>query len=94
MGTTQQDHTYDFRNPKQLYTENEIIKSHLPDMLHTNVCRHCNIQNVILLNNEDYLRWTSGHYVQDVFTWLNVDDREIIMTGTHSKCWNEMFPQE
>lgn len=94
MQNTREEYTYDFRNPEQTFVENGILKSHLPDMLHRNVCHHCNIKNIILLNNQDYLKWTAGHYSQDVFTWLSTDDREILQTGIHPDCWNEMFPEE
>jgi len=86
---------HDFRNPTYLYTENGILKSHKPDMLHRNECFHCHKKNVILLNNEDFALWhESKKYVQDVFTWLQPHQRELITSGIHSECWNEMFSEE
>ena len=29
--------------------------------------------------------------IQDIFPYLNADQREQIMTGTHPSCWNQMF---
>ena len=29
--------------------------------------------------------------IQDLFPYLNADQREQIMTGTHPACWNQMF---
>ena len=87
--------TYDFRDPSHLYEENGIIKSQNADMLHRNTCHHCRKENLILVNNVDYSRWAEGkEYAQNVFTWLNHEDREILITGIHPKCWLEMFPYE
>jgi len=29
--------------------------------------------------------------IQDLFPYLNADQREQLMTGTHPACWNQMF---
>ena len=86
--------SYDFRNPTHLYHENGIVKSHLADMIHTNTCMHCRKRNEILVNNLDFSRWRdAGEYIQDVFTWLTTDEREVLQTGIHPKCWEQLFPE-
>ena len=85
--------TYDFRNPSHLYEENGIIKSQNADMLHRNTCHYCLKENLILVNNVDYSRWKYDmEYAQNVFNWLSVDDREVLMTGIHPECWNQIYP--
>jgi|DEB0MinimDraft_10_1074344.scaffolds.fasta_scaffold265468_1 hypothetical protein len=94
MSQTEQQ-VYDFRNPANLYLENDILKSTNADMIHVTKCFHCNEENVILVNNIDFSLWRNqSQYVQDVFTWLDDEKREILVTGIHPKCWDEMFPED
>jgi hypothetical protein len=38
------------------------------------------------------MRWYNGDgLIQDIFPNLDADQRELIMTGTHSECWKEIF---
>lgn len=60
-----------------------------------NTCFHCGQTNIFILNNTDYLAWKiTRKYVQDVFPHLTKEQRELLISGTHPKCWNEMFPTE
>ena len=62
--------------------------------VHTNKCRHCNEINSIILDMDAFTQWNKGKLlIQEAFPYLSIDDREIIMTGTHVACWNEMFPE-
>jgi hypothetical protein len=33
----------------------------------------------------------AGAYVQDAFPYLSAPEREQLISGTHPKCWDEMF---
>ena len=35
--------------------------------------------------------YIAGQYAQDAFPFLSPEDREQIISGTHPKCWQEMF---
>ena len=54
-------------------------------------CFHCNEENVIMLNNNDLEFWESGEFIQSAFPYLDKDKRELIKTGIHPECWNNMF---
>jgi len=88
------NNSYDYRNPRNLYLENGITKSTKADMIHVTTCPQCKQNNAILVNNIDFSLWKNqSRHVQDVFTWLTSEEREILITGIHPKCWNEMFSQ-
>lgn len=74
-------------NIYQLYTK-------LPATQIDNVCFHCGQANRILVDTADLEKWRNGTLIQDAFPKLDADDRELIQTGTHPECWNEMFPSE
>jgi len=63
-------------------------------IIHTNSCMHCRQSNAISLDIDPYTRWTQGRNIQDVFPHLSSDDRELIVSGTHPKCWDQIFPAE
>lgn len=59
---------------------------------YTNFCIHCQQDNFITMDELDYFEWKiKKNYVQTVFPWLSPDQREILVSGTHPKCWNEAF---
>lgn len=58
---------------------------------HYNQCYHCNDQNLILINIDHLESWKNGMFIQNAFPYLSVDQRELIKTGIHPECWNNMF---
>lgn len=40
---------------------------------------------------EGFRRWQNGELIQNAMPWLSADEREMLMTGTHPDCWDEMF---
>ena len=55
-------------------------------------CVLCKKNNKIIVDRSKYESWDSGNLlIQDAFPVLNQDEREMIMTGIHSECWNKMF---
>lgn len=59
-----------------------------------NTCIHCRENNEIILNANDLAKWRNGELIQNVFPNLDYQQRELIQTGIHPKCWDDMFPQE
>lgn len=60
----------------------------------TNRCIHCGGRNRILLYTTDLEKYANGDFIQDAFYYLNADDRELIQTGTHKQCWDEIFQKK
>ena len=58
----------------------------------TPACIHCHKTSEIELDPKDVLRWTgTRELIQNVWPDMSAEDRELLMTGTHSICWNAMF---
>lgn len=60
----------------------------------TKPCPLCGKQGEIVVPREDYERYKKGFYVQDAFPQLSAGDREQILTGYHSQCWDACFKEE
>jgi hypothetical protein len=58
---------------------------------HQNRCIHCGEANTIVVNAQGLADWQNGMFVQDAFPELDRSQCEIIMTGIHKECWDEMF---
>jgi len=39
----------------------------------------------------EFENWENGELIQKAFPELSADDRELLLTGICSKCWNEIF---
>ena len=61
----------------------------------TKRCYHCGEEGTLTMPREEGLRgveaYIAGEYAQDAFPFLSPEDREQIISGTHPKCWEEMF---
>jgi len=51
----------------------------------------CGDNSVMTVDSASYLSWKDGALIQDAFPEMDAATREVIKTGTHGKCWNEMF---
>lgn len=56
-------------------------------------CFHCGGINRILVETESLEKWHNGALIQDAFPHLTPTQRELIQTGTHPECWDEMFAE-
>jgi hypothetical protein len=54
-------------------------------------CPWCTKTSVVEVDAESYRRWRSGTLVQDAFPMMSLDEREMLVTGTHPACWNDMM---
>jgi len=66
--------------------------------LHTyffNNCPSCGKRNQIFANLVKLNRWQSGgELIQNVWPNLSAEERELMLTGFHSDCWDEMFAED
>ena len=46
------------------------------------------------VDRERFYEWQNGTYIQNAFPEMTVNDRELLMTGTHSECWDKMMGEE
>lgn len=60
-------------------------------MITTKRCFHCGEQGYLEVPVDGIARYEGGAFVQDAFPDLPKEQREQIISGTHPKCWDEMF---
>ncbi len=78
--------TYDYR--KNL--ENALVDY----TVRINRCLYCGEENKIILDSQDLESWETGDFIQQAFSYLDSSKRELIQTGTHSECWDNMFESD
>ena len=56
-------------------------------------CAMCGETYTITVNEEDYNEYMSDNrrHIQVIFPYLTPSERELLMTHTCAKCWDEMF---
>lgn len=58
-------------------------------------CPHCGIASTMPLAEEVITRlnnrFASGELIQDILPAMSLEQREMIITGTHPECWDAMF---
>lgn len=57
-------------------------------------CCVCGEQAVVTVTKDGLEAWRGGAYVQRAFPEMKPDQRELLVSGTHPKCWDELFPPE
>lgn len=59
-------------------------------------CRMCGTQHELKVTEASYLEYTSPNrrYVQDIFSYLTADERELLISNTCNECWKRMFGDE
>lgn len=54
-------------------------------------CPECQRVNYIEVREEDYNAWQEGVHIQNAFPNLSAAQREMLITGIDSACWNRIF---
>ncbi len=60
----------------------------------TKTCIVCNEYEVWTLNRQAVESWQGGELIQNAFPDMTMGDRELLISGTHSSCWDKLFPKE
>ena len=56
------------------------------------VCVRCGETTIITANVSDVVAWQEGELIQDVLGYLSKEERELLISKTCGKCFDEMFP--
>ena len=56
-------------------------------------CLRCGETTVIRANVFDVVAWQNGELIQDVLSYLSDDERELLISKTCGKCFDEMFEE-
>ncbi len=59
-------------------------------------CTFYDVKPVALeVDGSAFYRWSvQGDFIQKAFPDMSAGHRELLMTGTHPKCWDDAFPDE
>lgn len=63
----------------------------------TKACIGCGEITTLVLDGIDQIAlqdWAAGMFVQQAFCHWTKDQRELLISGTHSECWDAMFGDE
>ena len=60
----------------------------------TPACSWCGKRSLISLDIQKVYRWLNGELIQNVWPEMDADQRELLITGTHADCWEEMAAGE
>ena len=58
------------------------------------ICQCCLCKNysIVSVHQTDFDAWqNTGKFVQDAFPYLSKGDRELLISKTCNKCWQDMF---
>lgn len=51
-------------------------------------CELCKVAEEVELDLRAYQAWRAGMHAQDAFPDMTADEREVLISGTHPKCWS------
>lgn len=51
-------------------------------------CHVCGVDSFVYVCGRDYFKWKSGELIQKAMPYLTDDQRESLMTGYCSTCWD------
>jgi hypothetical protein len=57
-------------------------------------CRVCHRSEEMQLDAEKVRQWREGAFIRDVFPGMTANDRELLQSGLHPKCWEILFPED
>lgn len=60
----------------------------------TGPCHTCSAPQAVAVEPTDLEKFRQGGYVQDCFSYLSADEREFLLSGICSKCWQDLFGSE
>lgn len=57
-------------------------------------CCVCKETSMLIVDLEKIARWEAGGHAQNVWPEMDADERELLITGTHPKCWDDFFSDD
>ncbi len=60
----------------------------------TRPCPICGHTSNMIVDKARLDRWQGGELIQRCFPEMSKDQRELLITGTHPKCWDKMFADD
>lgn len=63
-------------------------------LVETKPCPGCDETKELEVDSEALRRWKRGAFIQDALPELSADDRERLVTGYCSQCWDKLMGPE
>lgn len=60
-------------------------------ILMTKPCFYCGDSALIAVSDSDLERYINGALIQEAFPEMSIVDREMLISGTHEACWNDIY---
>ena len=57
-------------------------------------CPFCGKENFLTLSAKDFNAWQEGELVQNAFPYLDANERELLVSGICSECWEKTFGED
>jgi len=57
-------------------------------------CSICKVTHIIEVKDEDFDKWTHGELIQNAFPYLNIDQRELLISGLCGHCFDAFIKGE
>ena len=54
-------------------------------------CLECNTNHTVVLDKERYIKWQTGTRIQEAFHEIDVDTRELLISGICGSCFDDLF---
>lgn len=77
-----------FSEAAHSYQDEEIVE------YFTDPCSFCGQGGVVRVFPRELRLWKAGAMAQVAFARLSADERELLISGTHPKCWDDAFGDE
>ena len=56
-------------------------------------CCVCGKTTSVDVDRDRYMQWRFGMLIQSAFPQMSDDDRELLISGTHAKCWENLYAE-
>lgn len=63
-------------------------------VIETKTCFHCGKTGTVEIYSRELFELRQGAFIQDAVKSLQVEEREQLISGTHGKCWEDMFGED
>ena len=61
--------------------------------IQTPPCPMCDKSSLIEVDAISFRTWQAGAHIQNAFPQLLAGQRELLMTGFHEACWDQMYDE-
>jgi hypothetical protein len=72
----------------------KVTMSEATEMTVHPTCPFCGDTTSVVVDAAGFVAWQSGELVQNALPNLSADDREVLISGICTDCWDKQFPAD